>query len=70
MISKSSKDKGDFTIISSGINSDLHITDKIIFEIPLTYNFTNRNYDNYGYSKYKYNSFETKPKFTFETDLK
>lgn len=70
VISKSSKDKGDFTIISSGINSDLHITDKIIFEIPLTYNFTNRNYDNYGYSKYKYNSFETKPKFTFETDLK
>ena len=68
--SKSSKDKGNFTIINSGINTDFKINDNINFELPLTYNFTNRNYDNYGYSTYKYNSFEVKPKFTFETDIK
>ena len=68
--SKSNKDKGNFTIINSGINTDFKINDNINFELPLTYNYTNRNYDNYGYSTYKYNSFEIKPKFTFETDIK
>mgnify|MGYP003429113953 CR=1 FL=1 len=55
--SKLNKDNGIFTIISSGINTDFIINDNINFELPLTYNYTNRNYDNYGYSTYKYNLF-------------
>ena len=42
--SKSSKDKGNFTLINSGINTDFKINDNINFELPLTYNYTNRNY--------------------------
>ena len=67
--SKSSKDKGSFSIISTGLNSSFEITDSIKFEIPTSYNLTKRGYDNYGYSNYKFHLVESKPKLSFESDL-
>ena len=68
-ISKSSKDKGNFSIISTGLNSSFNITDSIKVEIPISYNLTNREYDNYGYSNYKFHLIESNPKLSFESSL-